>query len=276
MSTDLQATRRPTGRTRAIDTVWFVPPALLLVGLLGVPLLGLMWVALTGDLSTYLSDPQVHAAVRLSLGTSLAAMVVIVATGLPLAYALARWRFPGRSIVTLLIDLPIVLPPMVAGIALLEVFGRNGWLGTPLAALGINLPFTTVAVVLSQVFVAGPFFVRAARVGFEEVNPAIQEAARVDKASELGLFWHIMVPVARRAILSGVVLAWARALGEFGATLFFAGNREGVTQTMPLAIFIGFESNLALAVGLSFVLLIISILVLLVVGLLGGDRQANR
>ncbi|WP_432559460.1 ABC transporter permease [Granulicoccus sp. GXG6511] len=264
------------GVRRARDSAWFVPPAALLVGLLGIPLAGLIWVALTGGLGTYLGDAQVHAAVRLSLVTSALAVGLIVVTGLPLAYLLARWRFPGRSLVILLIDLPIVLPPMVAGIALLEVFGRNGWLGGPLAALGISLPFTTTAVVLSQVFVAGPFFVRAARIGFEEVDPAIQEAARVDKASEFGLFWHIMVPVARRAILTGLVLAWARALGEFGATLFFAGNREGVTQTMPLAIFIGFESNLALAVGLSFVLLVISTVVLLVVGLLGGDRTPAR
>ena len=267
---------RRTDGNRPRDSAWFVPPAMLLVGLLGVPVAGLIWVATTGELATYLSDPQVHSAVRLSLVTSAIAVALIVAAGLPLAYLLARWHFPGRRLVTLLIDLPIVLPPMVAGIALLEVFGRNGWLGAPLAVLGINLPFTTTAVVLSQVFVAGPFFVRAARVGFQEVDPAIQEAARVDKASELQVFWHIMVPVARRAILSGLVLAWARALGEFGATLFFAGNREGVTQTMPLAIFIGFESNLALAVGLSFVLLVISIVVLLVVGLLGGDRTQDR
>ncbi|NLT29486.1 MAG: molybdate ABC transporter permease subunit [Propionibacterium sp.] len=270
-----RAARRPTGHSRTRDAFWFLPPAVLLIGLLGVPMLGLIWVAVTGDLGTYLSDPQVHAAVRLSLTTSLIAMVVIVVTGLPLAYVLARWQFPGRSVVTLLIDLPIVLPPMVAGIALLEVFGRNGLLGAPLSALGITLPFTTTAVVISQVFVAGPFFVRAARLGFEEVDPHIREAARVDKASEVLLFWHIMVPIARRAILSGVVLAWARALGEFGATLFFAGNREGVTQTMPLAIFIGFESNLALAVGLSFVLLMVSIAVLLVVGLLGNRRDLN-
>lgn len=248
-----------------------MPPAVLLVGLLGIPVAGLIWVALTGDLAVYLSDPQVHAAVRLSLGTSLAAVGIIVATGLPLAYALARWRFPGQSVVQLLIDLPIVLPPMVAGIALLEVFGRQGWLGTPLQFFGISLPFTTAAVVISQVFVAGPFFVRAARVGFAEIDPSVREAAQVDGATELLLFRHIMVPGARRAILSGLVLAWARALGEFGATIFFAGNREGVTQTMPLAIFIGFESNLALAVGLSFVLLVLSIAVLLVVRLLGDQ-----
>nr|NLI50114.1 molybdate ABC transporter permease subunit [Propionibacterium sp.] len=257
--------------TRATDGWPFAVPAVLLVALLALPVAGLSWVALTGDLAGYLADPQVHAAVRLSLLTTAVAMVVIVATGLPLAYLLARHRFPGRGVVQLLVDIPIVLPPMVAGIALLEVFGRNGWLGAPLAALGVGLPFTTAAVVVSQVFVAGPFFVRSARVGFASIDPQLAEAARVDGATELRMFAHIMVPAARRAILAGLVLAWARALGEFGATLFFAGNREGVTQTMPLAIFIGFESNLALAVGLSFVLLVASVGVLLALRLLGDD-----
>lgn len=258
-------------RTRARDVLGFAIPAGSLVGLLAVPVAGLVWLALSSDLATYLADPAVHAAVKLSLGTSAFSALVIIATGTPLAYALARWRFPGRTLVQLLVDLPIVLPPMVAGIALLEVFGRRGWLGEPLAFLGISLPFTTAAVVLSQVFVAGPFYVRAARVGFASIDVAVPEAAHVDGASEGQLFRHIMVPVAKRALLSGLVLAWARALGEFGATIFFAGNREGVTQTMPLAIFIGFESNMALAVGLSFVLLVASIAVLLFAWLL-GDR----
>ena len=129
----------------------------------------------------------------------------------------------------------------------------------------------TAAAVVSQAFVAGPFYVRAARVGFASIDPAVPEAAHVDGATEGQLFRHIMAPVAKRALLSGLVLAWARALGEFGATIFFAGNREGVTQTMPLAIFIGFESDMALAVGLSFVLLVASVVVLLLAWLL-GDR----
>lgn len=254
---------------RARDVLPFAPGAALLLGLLAVPVAGLVWVAVTGDLAAYLRDPAVHAAIALSLGTSALSLALILLTGTPLAYLLARWRFPGRSLVQVLVDLPIVLPPMVAGIAMLEVFGRRGWLGEPLAALGITLPFTTAAVVLAQVFVAGPFYVRAARVGFAGVDASLREAARVDGASELQLFTAIMVPGARRALLSGVVLAWARALGEFGATIFFAGNREGVTQTMPLAIFVGFESNVALAVGLSFVLLVTSVGVLVVMRLLG-------
>lgn len=249
--------------TRARDVWPFAAPAVLLLGLLAVPVAGLVWVAVSGELGQYLSDPQVHQAVWLSLTTTAVSMVAIVATGTPLAYLLARWRFPGHALVQLFVDLPIVLPPMVAGIAMLEVFGRNGWVGAPLSMFGITLPFTTAAVVLSQVFVAGPFFVRAARVGFASLEREVREAAYVDGATEPQLFWHVMVPGAGKALMSGLVLAWARALGEFGATIFFAGNREGVTQTMPLAIFIGFESNLSLAVGLSFVLLVTSVVVLL-------------
>lgn len=258
--------------TRARDVVPFATPAALLVGLLSIPLAGLVWVAVTGDLAAQLADPTAHAAMRLSLVTTTISMVVVVATGTPLAYLLARWRFPGRNLLQTIVDLPIVLPPMVAGIAMLEVFGRNGWLGGPLATLGIGLPFSTAAVVMSQVFVAGPFYVRAARIGFADVPVEVREAAYVEGADERRLFSHIMAPLARGALGTGLVLAWARALGEFGATIFFAGNREGATQTMPLAIFIGFESNLGIAVGLSFVLLVSSALVLGLVRLVGETR----
>ncbi len=252
------------------DAAPFVAPGLVLLALLAVPLAGLVWGAVAGgDLRSYIDDPAAHAAIRLSLVTTAVSMVGIVAFGTPLAYLLARWKFPGRTLVQLLVDLPIVLPPMVAGIAMLEVFGRNGWVGQPLSQWGITIPFTTFAVILSQVFVAGPFYVRAARVGFAAVEPAVREAAHVDGASEVQLFGLIMAPLARRALLSGLILAWARALGEFGATIFFAGNREGVTQTMPLAIFIGFESNLGIAVALSFVLLVVSAVVLLALRLFG-------
>ena len=259
--------------TRAREVVGFAAPAALLVGLLAVPLVGLGWVAVTGDLRAHLSDPAAHQAMRLSLLTTAVSMAIIVVTGTPLAYVLARWRFPGRTLLQLLVDLPIVLPPMVGGIAMLEVFGRNGWLGAPLGLLGVSLPFTTQAVVLSQVFVAGPFYVRAVRVGFAEIDPVLREAAYVEGAGEWQLFRHIMVPLARTGIVTGLVLSWARALGEFGATIFFAGNREGVTQTMPLAIFVGFESNLGTAVGLSFVLLLSSSLILLLVLVLGEERS---
>jgi len=255
--------------SRPWDALAFVPPALVLVALLGVPLAGLAVGAFEGDLIAQVREPAAVSAITLSLVTTTISMVLVVALGTPLAYVLARWDFPGRTLVQLLVDLPIVLPPMVAGIAMLEVFGRAGWLGAPLSVVGVTLPFTTAAVVLAQVFVAGPFYVRAARVGFASVEVAVREAAYVDGAGELQLFGAIMAPLARRSLLSGLVLAWARALGEFGATIFFAGNREGVTQTMPLAIFIGFESNLGIAVALAFVLMVVSAVVLLLLRLVG-------
>ena len=257
---------------RLRDASPFVAPAVLLTGLLVVPLAGLVWGGFTSDLSLSLRDPAVQAAVVLSLATSVLSVLVIVALGTPLAYVLARWAFPGRSLVQLIVDLPIVLPPMVAGLAMLEVFGRDGWLGRPLGVLGVTVPFTTAAVVLAQVFVAGPFYVRAARIGFAGVDPAVREAAWVDGAGEVRLFASIMAPLASRALLSGLVMAWARALGEFGATIFFAGNREGVTQTIPLAIFVGFESNLGTALALSLVLLAASAVGLLVLRLIGDGR----
>jgi molybdate transport system permease protein len=157
-----------------------------------------------------------------------------------------------------LVDLPIVLPPSVAGLALLMAFGRRGLLGGSLEALGISLPFTTAAVVLAQVFVAGPLYVRAARIGFGAVDSQLEEAAVTEGANQWELFRHVMVPAALPALVSGALLCWARVLGEFGATILFAGNLVGRTQTMPLAIYIGFESDRGAALALSLLLVGVS------------------
>ncbi len=257
--------RKPRGSRYGDASVWtFLVPAAALVGLLGGPLLVLLWTGLTEDFTGYLREPSVHSAIRLSLITSAVSTALVVVLGTPLAYLLARRRFRGRWLVELFVDLPIVLPPMVAGIALLLAFGTQGWLGSLLADLGIRLPFTTVAVVMAQAFVATPLYVRAARVGFAGVDHSIIEAAIIDGADELQRFRFVFLPSAEKALFTGVVLAWARALGEFGATIFFAGNLPGRTQTMPLAIFIGFESNLGAAVALSVILMLASAAVLLV------------
>lgn len=251
-----------SGIARSRGQGWmFVLPAALSVLALGVPLAALVWRALTQD-AGHLADPAIGAAVRLSLVTSAVSTLLVVVLGTPLAYMMARYRFRGKAIMQLLIDLPIVLPPMVAGIALLMAFGRQGWLGAPLSVLGIGLPFTTVAVVIAQAFVAGPFFVRSATLGFAGVDRSVREAAAVEGATELEVFRRIELPLAARPIASGVILAWARAVGEFGATIFFAGNREGVTQTMPLLIFVGFETEMEVAVALSVVLIAMSAAVL--------------
>ncbi len=270
------AYRRPGPDPTRTRWVWaFAGAGGLLVGLLGIPLGALIWTALTGAMEVYLRDPSLHRAVRLSLVTSSISAGVIMLVGTPLAYTLARWSFRGKAWIELLIDLPLVLPPLIAGIALLLAFGRNGILGRPLDALGIRLPFTTAAVIVAQVFVAAPLYVRAARIGFAAVEPELREAAAVEGADETQLFRYVMLPLARRAIWSGLILAWARAFGEFGATIIFAGNREGRTQTIPLAIFVGFETNLGIALQLSLVLLAIASLVLILLRRIGRDTPVG-
>jgi molybdate transport system permease protein len=175
---------------------------------------------------------------------------------------LARWKFRSKSWIELLIDLPIVLPPSVAGLALLIAFGRQGLFGSALGLLGVSLPFTTAAVVLAQTFVAAPLYIRSARIGFTEIDVQLEEAAHVEGANHWQLFYEVMFPLAGRALISGAILTWTRALGEFGATILFAGNLEGVTQTMPMAIYLGFERNLGIALALSVVLIFVSVILL--------------
>lgn len=206
----------------------------------------------------------VGSALRLSLSTSVWSLGLIVLFGTPLAYGLARSRFPGRRLVSLMIELPIVMPPAVAGLALLLTFGRRGVLGDPLSDLGITIAFTQAAVVLAQTFVAAPFYIRAAQVGFGGVPLELEDAARVDGATEPHVFWHITLPLARPALLSGLILSWARVLGEFGATILFAGSLQGVTQTMPLLVYGVFERDLNAAIWTSLLLIGIALAALLV------------
>ncbi len=202
-----------------------------------------------------LSGAGVIQAVLLSFVTTLFTAALTLVFGTPLAYLFARGRFPLRRLFNLLVELPIVLPPAVAGLALLVTFGRRGALGAPLEALGITLPFTTAAVVVAQTFVSAPFYIRAAQVGFSAIPREIEDAARVDGASGWALFRRVTLPLARRALAAGLVLSWARALGEFGATILFAGSLQGRTQTMPLLIYNVLERDIDAAI-LSGVLLI--------------------
>jgi molybdate transport system permease protein len=183
-------------------------------------------------------------ALVLSLVTTAISLALVVGFGLPLAWWLARRPPRGAAAIETLVDLPIVLPPSVAGLALLLVFGRRGLLGEELAVLGIAIPFTTVAVVLAQTFVAAPFFVRAARAGIRGVERDQEDAARVDGAGEAAVARHVTLPLAASALSAGLVLAWARALGEFGATIMFAGNIAGRTQTLPLLVYSEFQGSL--------------------------------
>ncbi|HEX6291052.1 MAG TPA: ABC transporter permease [Herpetosiphonaceae bacterium] len=251
-------------------------PWLLLLGslplllVLLVPLLALVARVDLADLLTHLVEPAVAQAISLSLVTTALTTTIALVLGTPIAYLLARRRFPGRMLLDTLIDLPMVLPPSVAGIALLVAFGRRGLLGQYLVDVGISIAFTQAAVVLAQTFVAAPFYVKAAAAGFASVERELEQAAAIDGASSLRVFAAITLPLARPALLGGLVMTWARALGEFGATIIFAGNFPGRTQTMPLAIYLGFELDFSVALTLSVILLAASFGVLFIVKRLLG------
>ena len=218
--------------------------AALFAAFLGLPVVGLVARAiLDGSLGVSLGSRVVLDALLLSLITTSVSLVVTVALGLPLAFVLARRSFRGMGWLEAIVDLPIVLPPSVAGLALLLVLGRRGILAGPLDLLGISIPFTTVAVILAQTFVSAPFFIRSARTGIAGVDRDLEDAARVDGASERQLFRTITLPLASAALAAGLVMSWARSLGEFGATIMFAGNVEGRTQTLPLVVYSEFQGG---------------------------------
>ena len=211
---------------------------------LGVPVAVLVVrAAVGGALGASLAGGVVVDALALSLATTAASLVITVLIGTPLAFLLARRRFRGSSLIEAIVDLPIVLPPSVAGLALLLVFGRSGLLGAPLTMIGVSIPFTTFAVVLAQVFVAAPFYIRSARTGFATVDRDLEDAARVDGGDEGQVLRFITIPLAAPALAAGLVMSWARALGEFGATIMFAGNLGGRTQTLPLVVYGEFQAG---------------------------------
>jgi molybdate transport system permease protein len=253
----------------------FIVPAWFTGLFLGLPLLVLLTYGVDNGLTGYLAEPSVIDAVRLSLFTTSLSLLATLFLGTPLAYLLARWRFRYKAWIETFIDLPIVLPPLVAGIGLLLTFGRNGVLGSALSTAGIQIPFTTVAVVFAQAFVSAPLYIRAARLGFAAVRPELIEAAYTDGATEMIIFWNVMVPLASKAMLNGLILSWARAFGEFGATIIFAGNLQGFTQTMPLVIFNGFETQLGIALSISLLLILISALILLALRTVENDTSLN-
>jgi molybdate transport system permease protein len=211
---------------------------------LALPVVALVARALLdGSLRIALASPAVLQALWLSLVSTAISLGITVGLGLPLAIVLARRSFRGKGWLEAIVDLPIVLPPSVAGLALLLVFGRRGLLAAPFEVLGFSIPFTTIAVIMAQIFVSAPFFVRSARTGIASVDHDLEDAARVDGASERQLFTSITVPLAGAALAAGLVMSWARALGEFGATIMFAGNVEGRTQTLPLVVYSEFQGG---------------------------------
>jgi molybdate transport system permease protein len=275
-----------TVQTRHVRTLWVLPRrtwntllltlrALPLLVFLTLPLLALFIRTGLGTLLTNAVQTQVVQAVMLSMTTSATATLLAIVLGTPLAYLLARHEFRGKIAVETLIDLPMVLPPAVAGVALLMAFGRRGLLGEHLSNLGLELAFTQAAVVLAQMFVAAPFFVKSAITGFMRVEREAEEAAQIDGAGDWTVFWRITLPLSWPALFGGAIMTWARALGEFGATIIFAGNFPGRTQTMPLAIYIGFELELGTALTLSIILLVVSSGVLALIKGLMRQRIGN-
>jgi molybdate transport system permease protein len=221
-----------------------------------LPLLAIALRVPPGAVWRHLGEPLARQALFLSLGTSLAATALCLALGLPAAYLMARHRFPGREWLDTLADLPMTIPPVVAGVGLLMAFGRMGLLGRYLEALGVRVAFSTLAVVLAQAFVAMPFFFKAARAGFAAVDPELEQTAFTLGADRWRAFRYVTLPLARPALLAGLTLTWARAFAEFGATLMFAGNLPGTTQTLPLAVMSAMETDLETALSLALLSLL--------------------
>jgi molybdate transport system permease protein len=263
-------------RRRRSGTVLLIVGAAVFSLIIALPVVAILARVLSsGTLLQAIARPIVLEALRLSAFTTMCTLCLAIVLGTPIAYLLSRHRFRGQAFVDSIIELPMVLPPAVAGIGLLMAFGRRGLVGEPLAGLGITIGFTTAAVILAEFFVAAPFYVRAARSAFGAVDRELETVSRTLGVSDWATFWRVTVPVAFPSLVGGAVMCWARALGEFGATIMFAGSFAGRTQTMPLAIYAALESDLDAALVLSAILTLVSfaILVLLrtLVGRLGGS-----
>jgi molybdate transport system permease protein len=249
---------------------WFALPLALALSFLVLPVLAIFLDSPPRELLDALDEPGALDALWLSLRTSVTALAIIVVVGTPAAYLLATRRFRGRALVITLIELPLVLPPAVAGIALLAAVGPSGILGGAIEDAGIRLTFETAGVVVALTFVASPYYMRQAQAAFGALDPSWLEASRTLGASPLRTFARVAVPTAAPGLLTGGALAFGRALGEFGATLMFAGSLAGVTQTAPLAIYERFATDFDAALALSAVLVAVSAAILLSVKLVDG------
>ena len=264
MSTATRDQLSPATRSRRGGPPWpLAVPAAIAVGFLLLPLAGLLVRAPWRSLPSQLSDPLVWEALRLSLVTASLATGISLLIGVPLAWVLARARFRGLALLRALVTLPLVLPPVVGGVALLLAFGRRGIVGRHLDAwFGVTIPFTTLAVVLAETFVALPFLVIAVEGALRAADPRYEEASASLGADRWTTFRRVTLPLVAPSVLAGSVLCWARALGEFGATITFAGSFPGRTQTMPIAVYLALESDPEAAITLSLVLLAVSVLIL--------------
>jgi molybdate transport system permease protein len=242
--------------------------AVALIALLALPMIALAMASSPGEIAAGIAHPTFLPALWLSLQTTLISLALVVATGTPLGWWLSVSTSRTARVVEVVVDLPIVVPPAVVGVALLMTFGRNGLLGAELEAVGLRVPFTTLAVVIAQVVVSAPFYVQGAATAFRKVDSDLLVVARTLGASPAVAFFRVAVPVALPGLLAGATLSWARSIGEFGATLLFAGNLPGTTQTMPLAIYTALESDVRVALAIALVLAGIALIMLLALRLL--------
>src|SRR6187401_2278840 len=260
---------------RTLLGVAYVGAAVVAMVFLFLPIVAIFAHTSPAELVEQLGNPIFRDAFVVSLKTSLIAQVLILAFGTPTAFLLASRRFRGHAFAITLVELPLVLPPAVAGIGLLAAFGRLGLLGSSLDALGIDVAFNKVAVVLAVTFVASPFYVRTAVSAFEALDPTLPAAARTLGAGPGGVFFRVALPLAAGGLGAGAALAFARGLGEFGATIMFAGSLQGVTQTLSLAIYEQFDLDLDVALAISAFLIVLSALVLLSVKLFTRWRSGS-
>lgn len=243
---------------------------------LGIPLVALLISESPDAIWAVLQESETLQAIQVSVVTTCVSTFLAVLFGLPVAYVLARVHFRGRGVLETLVTLPTVLPPVVAGVALLLAFGRFGLIGRYLNVLGMTIPFTTAAVILAQVFVAAPFFVNSAKAGLSQLDRRYELAAYTLRASPFYTFFRVVLPLIRASLFSGIGLTWARALGEFGATITFAGNFPGVTQTLPIAVYITSESDLNRAIAMAVVLLAVSFGLLLALRMSWGHENGRE
>lgn len=238
---------------------------------IAMPLLSLVTTDTTG--SQLVGNTVLWNAVYVSFKSTMAMMLITVAAGTPAAYAYARIHFKGKNLLNAVLDLPLVLPPAVAGLLLLMTFGRNGWMGAVIEALGIQIPFTMVAVVMAQLFVGLPIYIKTVSEGFKGVDERLELTAMTLGDSRAQAFARVTLPLSAGSIMTGAIMAWARGLAEFGATIMFAGNLQGVTQTLPLAIYSAMETDTAAALGIAKVMVVVSMLLLIAVHFTSKGRR---
>jgi molybdate transport system permease protein len=263
-----------SGAGRAGFTALLALAAGILLAFFALPLVALFTQAPLAEIPKLLGEPVLQEILLVTLKTNLIANALIIALGTPTAYLLATRRFPGRALLVTLVELPLVLPPAVAGIGLLAAFSAGGLLGTPLEEAGIVIPFTQWAVVMAITFVASPFYVRQAIASFEAVDPQLQDASRTLGVGPARTFLRVSLPLAAGGLIAGWVLAFARGIGEFGATIMFAGNVPGVTQTLTLGIYEQLDANFDLALAIGVLLVILSAGVLLAYKMISSWRTS--